>query len=190
MWKRLGIVFGVYLLILACGGGSPAPTITTAVPAGQPTPAASLPATAAVADAPTTEAPTAAPAVAKVGDRVELSGVVLTVVKVERADTLGPLKPQAEGNEFLIAEVLVENAGDAQSDYNPFYFKVKDGDGFEYNVAFNTDPQALKSGNLAKGEKARGIVAFEVKKGAAGLVLSYQPISLSLSGTPIRVALD
>ena len=106
--------------------------------------------------------------------------------KIARAD---PCASQAKaGNVFLVAEVLIENSGSAKAPYNPLYFTVKDGDGFEYNAALVAGDNSLKSGELAQGEKARGVVAFEVKQAATGLVLSYKPLVFGASDA-IRVAL-
>jgi hypothetical protein len=70
------------------------------------------------------------------------------------------------------------------------YFKVKDADGYEYNATLNSGDNALKSGDLAQGDKVRGIVAFEVPTGAAGLILSYEPLVIAGGYDPIRIALD
>lgn len=46
-----------------------------------------------------------------------------------------------------------------------------------------------KTGDLAKGEKARGNVAFEVKTAAKGLVLECKPLIVGAADA-IRVALE
>lgn len=193
------IVLGLF--VIACGGsstggatvipatGAPAAQATSGGAAAQPTsaPAATAP-TEAQAAAPT-EAQAAAPAVAKVGDRTELNGTALTVMKVSRAAELSRFQKAKDGNEFVIAEVVIENVDKDKAPYNPLYFKVKDGDGFEYNADFTAGEQSLKSGELAKGEKARGNVAFEVKKDAKDLVLEYKPLVFG-GDDAIKVALE
>lgn len=150
----------------------------TSAPTAQATSAPGQP-TSAPAAAPT-EVQAAVPAVAKVGDRVELNGTALTVVKVDRAADLGQFQKAKDGNEFLIAEVIVENSASADKiPYNPLYFKVKDSDGFEYDAEFTAGERSLKSGELAKGDKARGDVAFEVKKTAKGLSWNISRFSLA-----------
>lgn len=183
-WQVAGVV-ALALLILACGstagtgGGATTGTATTA-------PAA--PTTAAAAtDAP---APTPAPTgPAKVGERVEQNGTALTVVSVEKKAELSQFQKAKDGNIFIVAEVLIENAGSDKIPYNPLYFKVKDADGFEYSATIYTGDNGLKSGDLAAGDKARGVIAVEVKEGAKGLILSYQPITFGAED-PIRVALE
>lgn len=165
----------------------PEPTGLTEAPTAMPEPTAMPDPT--VEPVPTAEPPTQPPAMARIGDKAEANGMALTVVKVEKADAVGQFLKAQAGNTYVIAEVIIENVSADKSPYNPFYFKVKDADGFEYNVGLNTDGQALKSGELSKGEKARGTVLFEVKKESKGMVLEYRPIVFG-SIDPIRVALD
>lgn len=182
-------------LLLACGSGASVPTITSPTAAGvvSPTSGAAPAAAAPTAVAAPTSAPepTAVPAatVGKVGDRVELNGTALTVVKVSKADKIGTFQKAKAGNVFVLAEVVIENVDQDEIPYNPFYFKVKDADGFEYNAGISIADQSLKSGKLAKGDKARGIVLFEVKEGAAGLVMEYKPIRIG-GGDAIKIALE
>jgi len=73
--------------------------------------------------------------------------------------------------------------------YNPLYFSVKDADGFESQAVLGAESdQPLASGELVKGDKARGSVAFEVKSAAKGLILSYKPIIIG-NNTLLRVQL-
>lgn len=187
-----GVAVMLALFVLACGGTSTSggatvvPATSGSAGATQPSGSSSAaPTQPAVADTP---AP-AAPAVAKVGDRTELNGTALTVTKVDRAAELGQFNKAKDGNEFVVAEVVIENTGADKIPYNPLYFKVKDADGFETDAELIAGDQSLKSGELAKGEKARGNVAFEVKKGTKGLVMEYKPLVIG-SSDAIKVALD
>jgi|SRR6187549_755854 len=185
----IAIVLGLF--VIACGGSSTGGATVipaTSAPAAQATSGggAAQP-TSAPADVPTVAAP--APVVAKVGDKTELNGIALTVTKVSRAAELSQFQKAKDGNEFVIAEVVIENVDTDKAPYNPLYFKVKDSDGFEYNADFTAGEQSLKSGELAKGEKARGNVAFEVKKDAKGLVMEYKPLVIG-SSDAIKVALE
>ena len=47
----------------------------------------------------------------------------------------------------------------------------------------------LKSGELNKGDQARGHVAFEVPENATNLVLSYEPMVLFGDYKPIHISL-
>ena len=157
----IGIAVVLGLFVLACGS--------------TPTPAANAP----------TAAPTRAGAI---GERIEQNGVALTVIKMEQKAEIDQFQKATTGNVFLVAEVLIENSGVAKAPYNPLYFTVKDGDGFEYNAALTAGEGALKSGELVRGDKARGVVAFEVKQTAKTLILSYKPLVFG-AGDAIRIAL-
>lgn len=169
-----GFAAALFALLIACGT-APATQIA-GTPAGP---------TGAPAAAPTAQAVSAP---GKVGDAVVGDSTSLTVSKVTRADAIGQFQKAQAGSTFVIAEVIIENVGADKVPYNPLYFTIKDADGFEYSATISTDPQALKTGELAKGEKARGTVAIEVKEAAKGLVLQYKPIQFG-NVQPIRVDL-
>lgn len=171
-WWTIAII-ALTALTLACGGGGSSSGNATPLASGGSTQATAVP---------------AANAVGKVGERVEQGGIVLTVTKVEKTDKLSDFQKAKDGSTFVVAEVLIENAGQDNAPYNPLYFKVKDSEGFEANASLGVN-SALASGELAKGEKARGMVAFEVKQAAKGLVLEYRPLVIG-SDTTIKVALE
>ena len=160
--RVIGVAVALWFIAVACGGTAPSGGATSA--------------------------PVVAAGPGAIGDRIEANGAALTVIKAERKDALSDFQKAKAGNVFVVVEVLIENAGTAKAPYNPFYFTIKDGDGFESNAALGTDDQALKSGELGAGEKARGVVAFEVKRDAKGLVLQYKPLVFG-AGDAIRVAL-
>jgi hypothetical protein len=143
--------------------------------------------------APTKPAGTATPAplpLAAVGQRVASGGIALTVNGVRKTPELDKVFGQAkEGRVYLVADVTIENVERETAPYNPLYFKVKDADGFEYNPEILTsNQQSLKSGELARGDRARGFVAFQVPASAKGFVVSYQPVVLFGGYQTIRVA--
>lgn len=159
------------LFVLACGSGGGATTVT---------PGAGAPVAAPTA--------VAAAAPGKIGDRIEQDGTALTVVKTEQKTELDQFQKAKEGNVYLLAEVLIENTGQDKAPYNPLYFKVKDSEGFEYPAALVVGGQTLQSGELSKGDKARGTVAFEVKTTAKDFTLEYKPLIIG-GGDGIKVAL-
>lgn len=198
-WLGLGCG-SVIVLVVVCaalgavmGPQTPSSTQPVAVVA-DPTEASAAPPAAPEAPAvPTDVPPTTAPeppAAGVVGEPREAGGVQLTVTAVTRAPELGQFQKAEDGNEYVLAEVIIATIGRDAAPYNPFYFKVKDADGYEYTVALNTGDRALKSGELSQGDTVRGIVAFEVPIGATGLILSYEPIVIAGGYDPIRIALD
>jgi hypothetical protein len=127
------------------------------------------------------------PGTAKVGDKIRLGdSEFFTAKKVIRWPGQQFLKPEP-GNQFVAVLVEIEGIDADGASYNPFYFSVKDPDGFEYNFnAFGKEPQ-LQSGNqLAPGDKVTGWVTFEVPKKAKRLTLVYSPDVFGLD-EPARV---
>lgn len=186
------------LLVLCCLGsvvlsalGRPVAGTQAIAPTPQAQAATALPPTVAPTDTPAPEAtatvppePTAPPTV---GSRVEAGDQALTVVGVSRAAKLGQFFTAEAGKEYVIVDVLIDAMGDKAA-YNLLYFKVKDADGREYTPAIGAD-DGLNSGELPKGDKVRGNVAFQVPAGATGLVLSYKPLIMFDGRDAIRIAL-
>jgi hypothetical protein len=156
---------------------APAPTqAPTSTPKPAPTPKS----------APTA---TPAPTLGRIGERIESGGIALTVNSVRRAKSLNAVFQAKPGRTYLVVDVTLETGGE-KAPYNPLYFKVRDGGGYEYTETFGSDDKGLKSGELGPGEKVRGTVAFDVPDDATDLVLAYQPLVLFGGSRPIRIALD
>lgn len=94
------------------------------------------------------------------------------------------------GRTYVVIDVQIESPGRDKSPYNPLYFKVRDGDGYEYTGSLIGADNGLKSGELAQGERVRGTVSFDVPSEAKGLVVSYQPLVLFGGYQVIRVQLE
>ena len=127
---------------------------------------------------------------AKINERAESGGLALSVVKATRQTAIGILQEADKDQTFLVAEVVLETTDRDEARYRPADFRVKDSSGVEYDATLNTARNSLKSGKLAKGEKVRCTVAFQIPKDAKGLVLSYNPFPLMGGFKPIRVALE
>jgi hypothetical protein len=126
---------------------------------------------------------------AQVGERHESGGIALTVTEVSKTKVVNDFLKPKEGNTYLAIGVILENVTRDKTPYNPLYFKVKDAEGFEYTASFVAPDPALKSGDLAKGEKVRGNVAFEVSETAKGFVVSYEPLVILGGYEPIKIDL-
>jgi Domain of unknown function (DUF4352) len=115
--------------------------------------------------------------IGKVGEAIEAGGVALTVGKGSKTADASRFAKAKPGNIYLVVDVTLESPGRDEAPYNPLYFKVKDSDNFEYNPLIVGAPEpTLKTGKLAKGEKTRGNVAFEVPAAAKGFVMSYEAL--------------
>jgi hypothetical protein len=117
-------------------------------------------------------------------------GIALTVENVERRASLSRLQEAGTGRVYVVAEVVLETVSRDKAPYNFSYFKLADGRGAEFAHAMPTFSGALGYGDLARGGKVRGKVAFEVAEGASGLVLTYEPFGPWGGYEPIRIALD
>ena len=78
-----------------------------------------------------------------------------------------------DGNTFLIADVQIANSDANNVAYNEYVFQIKDADGKTYNSVVTLNSQALRQGNLSKGQQAKGLLSFKIPKTAKGLVLLY-----------------
>lgn len=159
-------------------------------PAGNlatPTPGASV-ASAAPTNTPASSQP-GPPASYVVGDRIKLGeeeyfGVVEVDLAVPGNDFIQP----DPGNKWIAALVEIEGINPDGATYNPFFFKVRDNEGFEYHAsAFGKEPALQSSNDLQPGTKIKGWVTFEVPESATTFALVYAPGFFS---EPVEVALN
>lgn len=169
-------------------GGCAAESGSTVVPgtptapqqSSPPVDAASAPPEASPAETaePTMEATpevTPAPIEAKIGSKVKVGDEQYhTVVKVQPYAGSTYIKPD-KGNVFVAALVKIQAI--TETSYNPFNYKVRDADGFEYSISvFGKDPALSSSNNLQPGRSVQGWVTFEVPKAASKkLTMIYAP---------------
>jgi hypothetical protein len=119
---------------------------------------------------------------------VEAGGIALTVVEVGTWNG-GDFAAPDPGNVYLTAQLLIENVTHDEAPYSLMYCAVKDADAFEYDASLWSPEPGLSSGELPKGDKVRGWVAFEVPEKATGFVLSYEPMVLLGGYETIRISL-
>jgi hypothetical protein len=108
--------------------------------------------------------------VAPIGQPVTASAARVTVNAARRAAQAGRSLAPRDGRTYIIADVSLENIGQDLLHYNPLGFVAKDADGYEYRAALGADGQ-INAGDLPRGERVRGMVAFEVPSTARGLVI-------------------
>jgi hypothetical protein len=123
-----------------------------------------------------------------VGDRVRLGDEEFFGVTDVDPNVKGDgfLKPD-DGMKWVSALVEIEGINPDGATYNPFYFTVRDGEGFEYDVSiFGKEPSLQSSNELQPGQKVKGWVTFEVPTDAKGLTLIY---SAGPFGEPVEIAL-
>ena len=182
--QKVGLIFlllPLLLAVLACTSQSLTPTLISGTQAGTQSPAQTTPAQQTTITF-LTAAPTKGLAatlttslVGEVGDRILSGGVIITAISITKTAQIG-LFTAGQGNIYLDVEVMIDNASRGDKiPYNPFYFKVKDADGNTYPAALTSLEPSLKTGDLDKGEKVRGHIAFEVNARVNPLILSFEP---------------
>jgi hypothetical protein len=167
------IVTGVVILLSVItnstrGPSAPVTTLPVSVPAAE---APAVPAAAPAAEAP------AASSEKRVGEAFNAdmgNGDIarITIVSATYGDaiTAGPYSSPAKNGGYLTLDVLWETAKGTTSS-NPLYFKAKDADGRAANVELFMD-DAIGSGEIPAGDKARGKVAFDIKPGTSTVIIT------------------
>lgn len=167
------IVTGVLILLSVItnstrGPSAPVTTLPVSVPAAE---SPAVPAAAPAAEAP------AASSEKRVGEAFNAdmgNGNIarITIVSATYGDaiTAGPYSSPAKNGGYLTLDVLWETAKGTTSS-NPLYFKAKDADGRAANVELFMD-DAIGSGEIPAGDKARGKVAFDIKPGTSTVIIT------------------
>lgn len=175
---RRTLLLTVSVLLLA-GCSSSTPTVNTE-PVKVP----------AAADSSTTSAPSkaattsVAPKAAKVGDTIDLSGgdehIQITLVKVvDPAKSTDEYRTPKAGNRFIAVQMRIVNVNSKAYTGDPMARTVaKDADGQVFEADFSpaqTDVgQPMDSGlTLAPGDKALGVLTFEVPSGVKLVTVQY-----------------
>lgn len=137
------------------------------------------------------EAPKSESHVFKVNDVIQLGDYVITITKfIDNAPSPDEFTKPEEGKKFVAAEVLYENTtGDKQLDYNPFDWKLIDGDSYSYEIDIMNSAKepSLHAGTLNTGQKARGWVNFQIPKEARELKLQFTPNWLSNENVVVQL---
>jgi hypothetical protein len=181
-----GVVVAV--IVLAAIGSAAAPKnalAPTSPPVTSSAPASSVAAASnAAPSVDATASASAGTAAYGVGDRVKLGDEeYITIEKAEKGYTSDLVKPVA-GNVNVSFLVAFEGINPSGASYNPFYFKVADENGFEYNFnVFGKDPQLASGNSLQPGKIVRGWMTFEIPKTTKTLTLTYTP---NLIGEPVE----
>lgn len=110
-----------------------------------------------------------------VGETVKLGEAKVTVKDVDTSQG-DELEEPAEGNEFVLVHVKIENDSDDTIAYNELDFAMENSSGQKGEVDFLMVEQDdhLGSGDLTEGGEVEGILAFEQEKDDE-LKLYYEP---------------
>lgn len=103
-------------------------------------------------------------------------GLVVTVFGTTVHPSLGDFTPNA-GNIYLVADVQLENTNQDPIAFSFLHFALTDANGKTYQPAHGSadyaPPPALSSGELAKGDRARGSVVLEIPTEVTSGIFQY-----------------
>lgn len=97
-----------------------------------------------------------------VGESATVDGVKMTPVSVERKTSLSDYDTAADGKQFLVMTVQLENTDSKTHAFNPFDFKVQTAGGQVLDTSFHSTTNQLNSGDLVAGGKTSGAIVLEV----------------------------
>lgn len=98
--------------------------------------------------------------------------------------------PAAEGKELMVIEVSLTNNADAPAGTGPAYFKLADAGGTEYTeTVTNVQGWLFNMNPVQAAETVKTTVVYEVPKGSAGLVLTFDPPTAGGTSDPKSVAI-
>ena len=103
-----------------------------------------------------------------------------SITKVERTKGQEYFEA-AEGNEYIVFTIKIENKSSDKADYNTLDWKLEDGTGDEKSYAiWGSDTSTdIGSGQLNAGGTKTGTVTFEIPKGDTKLTLKYYETIIS-----------
>jgi hypothetical protein len=111
--------------------------------------------------------------VGRVGQPVTHNGVRLTVFGTQRATQARFGTHPRPGMVYVLVDVQLENLAWPELRYSTADFRVADRDGVRYSSTSELFDRLLLHGTLRYGERARGVVPFEIPTTAQGLILAY-----------------
>ncbi|MCJ7735012.1 MAG: DUF4352 domain-containing protein [Anaerolineales bacterium] len=112
----------------------------------------------------------------KIGDLIEISGLVIQVLQVSFPDGNEIVKPK-EGYRFVAVDVQVENQGELVQEITSIvqmYLKDSTGEKYIFHLgAQSVIDSGLPDDELQPGEVIRGQIGFQVPKDAQGLIFVF-----------------
>lgn len=118
--------------------------------------------------------PRTRPAYAKAGTTAESAGYTLSVVGFEPIAKPSIIYTAKPGYKLVAAEIVVGNNKDDKMSVNPLYTHLVDTRGFLWAAKLGgRDGKQIDSGEIGKGEKVRGWVAFEIPTDATPDAIQY-----------------
>lgn len=115
-------------------------------------------------------------------------GCSLSASTVEDPSAAGMFYEARPGYRLVAVEITVGNVSAESFSANPLYAYLIDADGYVYEPELGGRDGQLDAIELAKGEKAKGWVSFELPDGAQPAALKYQTEPLSSNWIVVGLA--
>jgi hypothetical protein len=164
------IVTGVLILLSIISNSTRGPAPVTTLPSSEPAAEApAVPAAAPAAPAASSDKRVGEAFTADMGNG-DIARITIVSATYGDAITAGPFASPAKNGGYLTLDVLWETEKGTTTS-NPLYFKAKDADGRAASVELFMD-DAIGSGEIPAGDKARGKVAFDIKPGTSTVILT------------------
>lgn len=123
-----------------------------------------------------------------VGEYAVLDDAKMKVVSIDKSNGSDYDKPKA-GMEYIVITIEINNTGDDNLSYNPYYFSMINSKGQVSDQTFSTidTDTSLESGELLSGGIVEGTIVFEQPINDTGLYLQYEDVSWFSDGTLLFV---
>lgn len=122
-----------------------------------------------------------------VGEAASVDGVKMTVVSADRKNQLSDFEKAADGKQYLVVNVQLENTSDKTQAFNPFDFKIQTAGGQVLDSGLNTTGNALQSGDLVAGGKTSGSIVLEVPVESGHQYLIWKPNAFKSDRAVVQV---
>jgi hypothetical protein len=94
------------------------------------------------------------------------------------------------GHRKISIDVVIEGTSDREVPVNPFYATLESHDGDEWDATLAGCKPVLEARRVVRGQKARGLVTFEIPASARRLRLVYAPIVIGGGREELRFDLE
>ena len=117
-----------------------------------------------------------------------MNGERLTLNSVRALKKIDPYLAAKDGQIYVVLDVTIQSVNRGKLSYNPFYFRAKDADSYEYKPEILGAEKPLQDGYLAPGEKARGTITFQFPDTDKDIHFVYD--SPAILGGPGPITID
>lgn len=123
------------------------------------------------------------------GELARAPDYMMSVETVRECQMEGPFSPK-RGHAKIALEVVIEGTSRREVPSNPFYASLRDASGAEHPSTLAGCEPALPTVRVTQGEKARGLVTFEIPESMHKLELRYAPLVIGPGTEELKFAIE